>query len=532
MRKRHVVAALITVAFGLAAGFFLLTKDVSGQAPSQVQPLGAVVLPLPPPKKPPNIVPLTPAEQLGKDIVFDHTLSDPPGYACFTCHTPETGHASPGPPDGSEVNAILGIPSGVVPGRFRERKPMTYAMTAFSPIGPYYDANLGVYLGGNFWDGHAPDEAHQARQPFINPNEMDNIPGNGIYPPVAGGYSPLVVQKVQSRPYTHLFKQVYGQDVFTKYTVPQIYMLITDAIAAYEASAEINPFNSKWDASQYGTPPQNLYTLSASEERGRILFGVGPNPNNDPNFGNAQCFQCHSSAGLANGTSPSSNVLRLTRGRTRSPCSAMPTSASPRTLTTPSTRRPIPPPIPTGITPWGPTFIDWGLGRNPNPAPDGTVFYNNTPGDIPQFQGLMKAPSVRNSDKRPYPRFVRAYMHNGVFKSLQEVVHFYNTRNIAVNSSGQAGRLRPERTAPRPATRTTAQPPPEVLDNVQNVAGLTPAQAAAQGVSGVVATNGQVGNLQLTPSQEADVVNFLKILTDGYTKPNPVPNPFGNPVSP
>ena len=28
-------------------------------------------------------------------------------------------------------------------------------------------------------------------------------------------------------------------------------------------------------------------------------------------------------------------------------------------------------------------------------------------------------------------------MHNGVFKSLQEVVHFYNTRNIAVNANGQ-----------------------------------------------------------------------------------------------
>ena len=40
-------------------------------------------------------VPLTPVEQLGKDIVFDITLSDPPGYACFTCHTPETGFASP-----------------------------------------------------------------------------------------------------------------------------------------------------------------------------------------------------------------------------------------------------------------------------------------------------------------------------------------------------------------------------------------------------------------------------------------------------
>ena len=31
-----------------------------------------------------------------------------------------------------------------------------------------------------------------------------------------------------------------------------------------------------------------------------------------------------------------------------------------------------------------------------------------------------------------------------------------------------------------------------------------------------------MGNLGLTPSQEEDLVNFLMILSDGYTKPNPV----------
>ena len=54
--------------------------------------------------------------------------------------------------------------------------------------------------------------------------------------------------------------------------------------------------------------------------------------------------------------------------------------------------------------------------------------------------------------------------------------------------------------------------PPEVLTNVNNVQGLqsnTPGQA-------------QVGNLGLSASQEADLVNFLKILSDGYTAPNPV----------
>jgi cytochrome c peroxidase len=155
------------------------------------------------------------------------------------------------------------------------------------------------------------------------------------------------------------------------------------------------------------------------------------------------------------------------------------------------------------------------LGANPNPAPDGTRFFNNVPGDIVQFRGLFQTPSNRNVDKRPSPSFVKAYMHNGVFKSLQDVVHFYNKRNIAVNASGQEVAF-DLRQGP-PAGFTPLFPPPEVLDNVQNVAGVTPAQATA-----ATESNGQVGNLQLTPQQEQDLVNFLSILSDGFTKPNPV----------
>ena len=507
MRKQRVFSGpLVTIACAIAGGILLFPGPSSGQ----------IFGPVPPPKQPPNLVPLTPVEQLGKDIVYDHTLSDPPGYACFTCHRVETGHASPGPPFGSEVNAFFGIPSGVVPGRFRERKPMSYAVTAFSPIGPYYDANLGVYIGGVFWDGHAPDEMHQARQPFIDANEMANLSSNGIQAPVAGGYSALVVQKVQSGPYASLFKKVYGKDVFKKYTPQQIYTIITDAIGAYEASAEINPFNSKYDASIYGVPAQKLYTLSASEERGRILYGVGPNPLNDPNFGAAQCFQCHSSATL-------DLVQAETQGKETFTMFCFANIGVPRNPNNPYYENTDPITNPYGYNKLGTNYVDYGLGSNPNPAPDGTRFYNSTPGDILQFRGLFKAPSVRNSDKRPSPDFVRAYMHNGVFKSLEEVVHFYNKRNIAVDANGNevAFDLR----GGPPAGYNPLLPPPEVLDNVQNVAGLTPAQAAAMGVSGTVATNGQVGNLGLTAAQEADVVSFLKTLTDGYGPITPVSFP-------
>jgi cytochrome c peroxidase len=170
---------------------------------------------------------------------------------------------------------------------------------------------------------------------------------------------------------------------------------------------------------------------------------------------------------------------------------------------------------PHGYNPQGSNYIDYGLGANPNPAPGGTRFYNQVPGDIAQFRGLFKAPSNRDVDKRPYPSFVKAYMHNGVFKSLQEVVHFYNKRNIAVNATGQEVAF-DLRKGP-PVGFTPLFPPPEVLDNVQNVAGVPPSQATA-----ATESNGQVGNLQLTAQQEQDLVNFLTTLSDGYTKPNPV----------
>ena len=68
-----------------------------------------------------------------------------------------------------------------------------------------------------------------------------------------------------------------------------------------------------------------------------------------------------------------------------------------------------------------------------------------------------------------------------------------------------------------PSGYTPFFPPPEVLDNVQNVVGVTPSQATS-----ATESNGQIGNLQLNAQQQEDLVDFLKILSDGYTKPNPV----------
>jgi cytochrome c peroxidase len=46
-----------------------------------------------------------------------------------------------------------------------------------------------------------------------------------------------------------------------------------------------------------------------------------------------------------------------------------------------------------------------------------------------QNDGKQRVPTVRNVDKRPDETYVKAYSHNGYFKSLWSIVHFYNTRD-------------------------------------------------------------------------------------------------------
>jgi cytochrome c peroxidase len=482
-------AVKLYIICGLVLGALIVYSTAFVQSPI---PLTLFSEPLPSPALPPDILDLSPVEKLGKLMLYDHTLSDPPGYSCATCHIHETGFTGPS----SIVNEFYGPQPGVVRGRFSNRKPQSYLYAAFCPQGPIYDSSQATWLGGLFWNGRVPDLITQAMQPPINPNEMANTPV-GAYPPVSGGYPPLLVQKLANRPYTSLFKEVFGQNVFQENTKSEIYEFFSKALAAYETSGEVCAFSSKYDASKYGIPAMNQYTLSESEESGRQLY-----------FGKAQCFQCHSSEKIP-------TIQATTQGKNTFTMYCYANIGVPKNMGNPYYKQTDKESNPHGYNRLGMNYIDYGLGNNPNPAPDGTRFYKDTPGDIPQFRGLFKAPSMRGTDKRPSRDFVKAYMHNGVFKSLKDVVHFYNKRNIAVNANGQEIAF-DLRKGPPPGY-TPIYPPPEVLDNVQNVAGVPPSNATA-----ATESNGQIGNLQLSSQEETDLINFIKILDDGYTKPNPV----------
>jgi cytochrome c peroxidase len=491
-RKRRIVIGTAVIAASALAGsllghlYGLSARGGGKQAAGPPPP--ATFGPIPCQGEPADIVALTPLELLGKKLIYDCQLSDPPasafgqpGYACATCHVPSAGFTGPI----SLINQIAGPQPGVRVGRFGKRRPQTYAYATYGPEGPYFDDVFAMaYVGGTFWDGRTPDNAGQARMPFLDPNEMANIPTNGIYPPVQGGYSALVARKAAVR-WRGLFEQAYGQGILERSTPAEIYTLVCQAIAAFEASAEVNQFSSKFDASPFGVPPMNLYELTASEENGRQLY-----------FGKAICNTCHSSAN-------DPPVSDRTNGKDTFTMYCFANIGVPRNAGNPFYQETDCVSNPHGCNPQGTNFVDFGLGSNPNPGLDGTQFFIKTPGDVPQFRGLFQTPTVRNVDLRPSPNFVKAYMHNGVFKSLAQVVRFYNKRNIAVNAQGKEVAFDLRVGPPQGYTRLF--PPPEVLDNVQNVAGDL----------------GNIGNLGLSAQQESDLVAFQQILSDGFTLPNP-----------
>ena len=81
----------------------------------------------------------------------------------------------------------------------------------------------------------------------------------------------------------------------------------------------------------------------------------------------------------------------------------------------------------------------------------------------------------------------RSHMHNGYFKSLKEVVHFYNTRDVL-----------PSCKAGDPGEKVTCWPEAEDPTNINKR---------------------QLGDLKLTDQEEDDIVAFLQTLSDGYKVP-------------
>jgi len=386
-----------------------------------------------------NASALTPSEQLGKSIFLDTNLSINNNQSCAVCHAPESGWTGPD----AAINEGGAVYEGSIAGRFGNRKPPSAAYATPSPILHYViEKKQALFIGGNFWDGRATGEtlgspaAEQALGPFLNPLEQA-LPDAGE-----------VVTRICASTYGGLFTQVCGSDACDLANVSAAYACVGLSVAAYEGSSEVNQFTSKYDAFLKGQ-----VDLTKQEKQGMNLFKS-----------KGKCANCHVLEPGPNGEPPLFTDFTYDNlGVPRNPMNPFYDELA--------------------FNPQGAAWIDLGLGG---------FLASRT--DYQQFaaanNGKMKVPTLRNVDKwgPSLGPQVKAYVHNGYFKTLKQIVHFYNTRD--------------------------AKPP--------CLSAFTPVEdAMAQGCWPVAevpvnVNTKELGNLHLTDAQEDAIVAFMKTLSDGF----------------
>ncbi|AWF80197.1 methylamine utilization protein MauG [Microbulbifer sp. A4B17] len=240
--------------------------------------------------------------------------------------------------------------------------------------------------------------------------------------------------------YLEAFRRLYGVDLKWP-QVEMVYPKFGAAIGSFEPTDEFAEFNSKYDYYVAGK-----IDLTPQEQLGLQLFN-----------GKAKCSNCHSSKPPAN--YPHALFTDFTYDNLGLP-------VNPRIA---------------GLHGVDSLPIDRGLGGRPEIAakhPDGSQ------------DGKFKVPTLRNIEITP------PYGHNGVFATLEQIVHFYNTRDTL----GEV----PDATDP--GFGITGWPKPEVPENVNRV---------------------ELGNLGLTDEEEAAVVAFMKTLTDDAFDEKDIEHPEG-----
>lgn len=176
-----------------------------------------------------------------------------------------------------------------------------------------------------------------------------------------------VIGKVQYSNYADQFEAICGPEAFMPQNINSSYECMAASIAAFEGSSEINIFRTRFDRVMAG-----IEDFSKTEKLGYKLF-----------TGKANCAHCHSIDSSESKPALFTNFRYYNIG--------VPQNTSyPFDL-----QNPIP--------------LDRGLGG----------FLNN-----PKHNGKFKTPHLRDLPS------TSPYMHNGVFNTLREVVHFYNKRDV------------------------------------------------------------------------------------------------------
>lgn len=481
---------------------------------------------------------LSDLELLGKNFFFDKQLSTPRGkQSCASCHEPKVGWILPL----SDVNqTTVGAP-GAQPGEEGRRKVQQNAYASFSPVfGFRTGAGPRNTEGGNFWDGRAegcgkldvgpdcqlgdgrvsetitPDDlpfgsphvqflgptADQALNPTDRPGVEQNT------------REKTVCQMVKTAKYKDLVKKAWGEDInCSQQADPDHgdqpfyhvwFKRLAVAVAAWQASEDVNSFTSQRDACirQEADPVNGIVdgdghfpcdNLSDEANLGHDLFygrndsglnrtvtgPVAPNPfgpaGTTPKW--AVCSFCH------NGV-PAGDTPDQIRGE------------APRELYADHFFHCIGEPynrqIPTTASP---SARDRGLYEHTlNQRPQNVAFPAGTD------EGCSKTPSVRNAAKDEIG-ITKDFFRNGYFKSLKQVVHFYNT-SLSL-----------------PDCTTVSGVPANATANEAMEAGCWPQFEFGPPASGP--NNVLFGNLGLTDAEEDAIIAYIGALTDIHTPEPP-----------
>lgn len=402
-----------------------------------------------------------PSVDFGEKVFNDPNLSANNNQSCASCHSRDTG----GTGAESELNAHGAVYEGSIAGRFGNRKPPASAYASFAPL--FMHDSVKGFVGGNFWDGRATGwklgnpAADQAQGPFLNPVEQ------------AVSSVPELVSRVCSSDYVDLFFEAWGDTACDDSVTA--YDSIAWSIREFEGARRTSQFSSKYDGVGYG-----VAALSPLEAKGLKLFK-----------GQAKCANCHTlDSDLPEGplfTDFTFDNLGIPRNP-ENPFYGMDTviiDGEP-------------------VNPLGADWVDPGLAgflEKLATAPAWRELLYVTPSLLEMSQetlaslaqenlGKHRVPTLRNVDMRPSPSFVKAYGHNGYFKSLQGIVHFYNTRDILGSCDGAYTEAE--------ALANNCWPVPEVSDNVNTA---------------------DMGNLGLTAGDEKALVAFLGTLSDDWYQP-------------
>jgi cytochrome c peroxidase len=251
------------------------------------------------------------------------------------------------------------------------------------------------------------------------------------------GSMEVVAEKLRRAPYAHKFAGLFGPSILRNSRL--LFAEALFAIGRYQVEEpSFHPYSSKYDYWLEGKE-----RLSEAEMRGLRLF-------NDPE--KANCAGCHTSAPTREGYPPLFTDFQYEG------------LGAPRNAALADTK--------------DPNYFDLGVC-----GPIRRDIAEQT-----QFCGMFKTPTLRNTAVR------RAFFHNGVFQTLQQVMDFYNFRDTnpeKVYPLGVDGKARKYNDIPGLFHHNVdvADPP------FNRHLGETPA---------------------MTARDEADIIAFLNALNDGY----------------